>query len=335
MITPRHLSTLAPGLDQLAPPVDLVARPTPITSASTLAEKWNLAALHVKRDDLSHPLYGGSKVRTLEYFLSHARTRGASGLATLGPYGSHQALTLAIFGRQHGFQTRAVLAPRPMTSEIELNDRLILSYGMDVLRCGSFAALPLAYLRARLSLLGDQRPYWIPHGSRHPLGVLSLVEGALEIVRSIEAGELPMPDDVVVATGTCATAAGLLLGFAIAGLKVRVVAVRMVPKITSTPGNMRWLAERTLKLMRQHGFDGPVNWGDSLWVDAHAGPGYGLDNELGKQATDDVAASGYFRTETTYTGKTLGLLASKVLAGRRVLFWNTCSAVDPKPGPVS
>ena len=144
-----------------------------------------------------------------------------------------------------------------------------------------------------------------------------------------------MPDDVVVATGTCATAAGLLLGFAIAGLKVRVVAVRMVPKIVTGPRKMRRLAEQTLELLRKHGFDGPVNWGESLWVDAHAGPGYGLDNALGKQAADDVAASGYFRTETTYTGKTLGLLASKALAGRRVLFWNTCSAVDPKLGPVT
>lgn len=335
MIPPRHLSTVAPDLDKLAPPMDLVVRPTPITSAPTLAEKWGLAELRVKRDDLAHPLYGGSKVRTLEYFLGHARMSGASGLATMGPYGSHQSLTLAIFGRLHGFQTRTVLAPRPMTPEIALNDRLILSYGMDVLRCGSFAAVPLALLRAWFRRLGDSRPYWIPSGSKHPLGILSLVEGALEVARSVEAGELPMPDDVVVATGTCATAAGLLLGFAIAGLKVRVVAVRMIPKIVTGPRKMRRLAERTLELLRQHGFDGPVNWGESLWVDDHAGPGYGLDNALGKQAADDVAASGYFRTETTYTGKTLGLLASKALAGRRVLFWNTCSAIDPKPGPVT
>lgn len=328
---PRLLDAVAPGLDTLAHPIDLIARPTPVTVVSALAEKWRLADFRVKREDLTHPWYGGCKVRTLEYILGHARAQGAKGIVTMGPHGSHQAVSLAIFGRLHGFQTRVVLAPRLATPEIDHNGRMLPLYGMETLRCGSFVAVPLALIRALLRPLGGGRPYWLPPGSKSPVGILGIVESALELAQAVKSGELPMPDDVLVPTGTCATAAGLLLGFAIAGLKTRVVAVRIVPKIVTGPRKLRRLAENTLALLRRHGFNGLVNWGEMLWVDDHAGPGYGRDNAWSEQAGNDVAETGCFPTEPTYTSKALGLLASGALAGRRVLYWNTYSAVEPRP----
>lgn len=268
---PRHLSLLAPGLDAFAPPLDLVTRPTPISDVPELAKKWQLASFHVKRDDLSHPAYGGCKVRTLEYILGHARHSGSTGIATLGPHGSHQAVTLAILGHMHGFQTRAVLAPRLRTPEVELNESVLPIYGMEVLHCGNFFTALAAIVRAHIRPLGGQRPYWLPPGAKHPLGVLGIVEGALELAYSIQAGELPMPHDVIVPTGSAVTAAGLLLGFAMARLPVRVVAVRIIPKIVTGPRRMRRLAEKTLTLLRKHGFNAPVSWGEMLWVDDQAG----------------------------------------------------------------
>ncbi len=329
MTPDRHLTRLVPGLDAVAKPLDLMVRPTPVTNAQGLAERWRLAELRIKRDDLSSTAYGGSKLRNLEYFFGRAQMVGVSSVATMGPYGSHQVLATAVQGRRHGFRTRALLTPQPRVPEIVLNERLLPQFGMEVIRCGSFAAVPLGYVRARYARLGRTLPYWIPPGSHHPIGVLGVLEGALELAHAVRGGEIPMPDDVVVPTGTCATAAGLLLGLAIAQLPVRVVAVRMVPMLVTGPAKMRRLAARTLELLRGAGFTGEVRLGEMLWIDAQAGPGYGMPNPLGLQAAQDVAEVGGFRTETTYTAKTLGLLAGGALANRRVLFWNTFSAVDP------
>ena len=82
------------------------------------------------------------------------------------------------------------------------------------------------------------------------------------------------------------------------------------------------------------GLVAPARWGEVLWVDDFAGPGYGLTNPMAEQAECDVAAHAGFRTETTYTAKTLALLASGGLWNRNVLFWNTFSALEPDPARI-
>ena len=59
---------------------------------------------------------------------------------------------------------------------------------------------------------------YIPLGGSTPLGTLGHVNAALELADQVERGELPLPGRVVVPLGSGGTAAGLALGFAIAGL---------------------------------------------------------------------------------------------------------------------
>jgi D-cysteine desulfhydrase len=324
----RHLLEMAPGLDRRFPAQNLLEGPTPVTEAQELARHWKLRSLWIKRDDLTSPAYGGSKVRNLEYFLGHAKLQGATTLATMGPQGSHQALAAAVHGAACGFRTRSLLLPQQASRETELNRRLLPAFGMQVLRCEHWYEAPLAYARTRW---GGEPAYWIPPGSKHPLGVLGIIEGALELAAAIRNKEFSCPDDVVVPTGTCATAAGLYLGLAMARLPVRLVAVRLVPMMITGPGKMRRLAEQTLAILRSCGYRDRVDWGETLWIDDYAAPGYGIGNASSQAAARDVLALGGFRTEVTYTEKCLGLLADGKLSDRKVLFWNTYSAVDPQP----
>jgi D-cysteine desulfhydrase len=325
----RELFERAPGLLSVVRPLDLAELPTPITEEPLLAKTWGLASLHVKRDDLTSPVYGGSKLRSLEYFFGRARAAGASGVATMGPLGSHQVLATAVYARRIGLRSRSLLVPQPPVHEAELNARTLPSFGMEVVRCRNFFQVPFAYLRVRLTPLGGRRPFWIPPGSADPLGVLGVVEGALEVAQAVRRGDLQMPDDVVVATGTCATAAGLYLGFAIARLPVRVVAVRVVPLIITGSLKLKRMARRTLRILRRAGYAEEVRWGPVLWVNSMAGPGYSQPNPRSLAAMEDVARQGGFRTEVAYTGKTVALFRTDALRGRRVLFWNTFSAVEP------
>ncbi len=323
----RYLPESVPGLAQRIRALDLLSGPTPIVEEAALARRWKLRSLWVKRDDLTSAAYGGSKVRNLEYFLGHAKARGVATLATMGPYGSHQALATAVHGAACGFRTRALLLPQPAAREVELNRHLLPAFGMDVRRCAHWSQAPLGYARVRW---GGEPAYWIPAGSKHPIGVLGIIEGALELAAAIRNHQIPCPDDVVVPTGTCATAAGLYLGFAMARLPVRLVAVRLVPMMVTGPGKMKRLAQQTLSLLRQCGYRDPLHWGEHLWVEGYAGPGYGIGHAPSQAAARDVAAFGSFRTEITYTEKCLGLLADHKLSDRNVLFWNTYSAVDPQ-----
>ena len=335
MMTARLLTEMVPGLDAMYKPVDLVQRPTPISHETSLAARWNLQELWVKRDDLSSPIYGGSKVRNLEYFFGDAIAKGASSVATMGPLGSHQVLATATFARIHGLHARALLTPQPNVHEAGLNKLLLPALGMEFLRCERFLDVPMAFLRIRYSRHKGQRPYWIPPGSHHPIGVLGVIEGALEIAAAIRSGELPMIDDIVIPTGTCATASGVWLGLAMAGLPIRVVAVRMVPMMITGPGKMKKLAMKTLALLRQAGYTKEPQFGEILWVDEFAAPGYGQSNADADEAAKEVAEASNFRTETTYISKTLAMFRKSTLQGRRVLFWNTYSAVDPDPSTIT
>lgn len=329
---PRLVNELAPRLAEIVRPLDLADLPTPVTEEPALARKCGLKSLHIKRDDLTSPIYGGSKLRNLEYFLGKAIEARASGVATMGPFGSHQALATAVFSQRLGnLKSRALLVPQADVREARLNLNLLPKFDMEVIRCRSFLQVPYQYLRARFQRLGETRPFWIPPGSNHPLGTLGIVEGALELANAIRSGEIPMPDAVVVPTGTCATAAGLYLGFAIAELPILLVAVRVVPMLLTGPSKLKRMARKTLALLKRGGFEGSPRYGELLWLDDYADPGYAKVNPRAVAAMQAAVELTQLRYDATYTGKTLPVLDSPALKGRRVLFWNTYSARDPVP----
>lgn len=77
-----------PGLESV-PWVSLGTFPTPIQKMEKLGEAQGLGSLYVKRDDLSSPIYGGNKVRKLEWVLADARGKGRKTLISVGGSGSN------------------------------------------------------------------------------------------------------------------------------------------------------------------------------------------------------------------------------------------------------
>jgi D-cysteine desulfhydrase len=314
------------GLNKLILPLDLVQRPSPISNIEKLAELWSLDSLHIKRDDLLSPIYGGSKSRMIEYFLGQAKAQGKTSVASMGPFISHQLLGIGAYAKVLGMECRGTLVTQPDNDEIERYMELYAKADIKTIRCNKYYHVPLAYIKTRW---GKKNSFWVPPGGNDSLGVLALVDAAFEFAAQIKKGEVPMPQDIVVPTGTCATAAGLYLGFSMLNLPIRIVAVRVVPMLWTSSKKLLRTAKKGLKVLREAGFEDEVKWGELLWVNDHADPGYGLSNKLADAAMADVENHGDFRTETTYTGKTLGIFKNETLKGRKVVFWNTYSAVDP------
>jgi D-cysteine desulfhydrase len=315
-----RLEALAPGLAASTPRLMLAELPTPVSAEDSLASRFGLASLHVKRDDLTSALFGGTKVRGLEFFMGAAVRRGADAVVTLGSEGSNHVVATATFAREVGVKARLVLFPFPDRAYADLNVARLLALGADVRRSGWLGVLP-ALWAARSSRAG-RRASWIAPGGSSALGVLGAAEGALELAAAWEAGECPTPEDVVVAAGSCGTAAGLLLGFAISRAPVRLVAVRVVPRIVASRGRIMRLFDQGLGALRAAGFAGEAAPGALDVVHSAVGAGYGKPTDAATDAVKVVASAG-IRAETTYTGKCWGHVLGGAFRGRRVLFWNT------------
>jgi D-cysteine desulfhydrase len=166
------------------------------------------------------------------------------------------------------------------------------------------------------------------------------VNAALELVDQINMGLLPEPATIVLPVGTGGTAAGLLLGLSIAGLRSRIMAVSITRAPTSWGRVVTHLARSTARLLAREAGDRSISDvpldGISMARD-WLGPGFGHASEEGDLATAHLAASEGLALDPVYTAKAmaalLGSAAAEQLRGP-VLFWHTHNAIplaEPSP----
>lgn len=293
------------------------------------------SALWVKRDDQTSELYGGNKVRKLEFLLADARRQGCDTLVTTGAYGSHHVLATSLFGARWGFDVHAVVVPQPWTEHARENLRVALGAGTKLHRVPGWPmALPtLAGLKASLQMRG-KRVYRIPHGGSSVEGALGYVEAGLELAKQIDTGAMPEPSAIYVALGSGGTCAGLAVGLAAVGLTTPVIGVRVTPRLVcnrATVGALVGGAVRTLRAADK-GFPEVTRGAMRLLrIDASVyGDGYGVVDGRTADATKRAALDG-LTLDPTYTAKTFAAFlrdASEERRGQTLLYWHTLSSAD-------
>src|SRR5689334_20262042 len=87
--------------------------------------------IFIKRDDLTHSLYGGNKVRKLVRILNEAQKQKSTDIVTVGAVGSHHVLATAVHSASIGVTVHAVLAPQPYSAHVEQNAKAYLSQGVQ------------------------------------------------------------------------------------------------------------------------------------------------------------------------------------------------------------
>lgn len=325
-----------PNLGRI-PRIMLTGLPTPVMPLSHASAKLE-TDVWVKRDDLTAPRYGGNKVRKLEYLLAQAKLRAADTLVTTGTLGSHHVFATALYGKEYGFETHAVLMPAPYHPHVEEQLRADLALDAKLTTATSYAEVmrKMAELSVRLRLLGH-RPFIIPMGGSNVYGTIGFVSAGVELANQIDAGLCPDPDAVYVPCGSSGTAAGLALGLAAAGLKTRVIAVRVGDKVLANGVRVRALVRKAQALLRDIEPRFPDVAARAIasieFDDIEIGRGYGRPTPS-SEAARALASEDGVNLDATYTSKAMACLlrhAESFRRGQRLLFWNTFSSAPMAP----
>ena len=274
--------------------------------------------LWVKRDDLSALPLGGNKVRALEFLLGGVRP--GEEVLTVGGVGSTHALATAMYAAALDARTTVIRWPQEMhAAAAEVDARI-----REAATVHDASWVGAAYLRA--ALIRAARPVtYIPAGGTTPLGILGHVESALELAGQVAAGLLPAPARVVLPLGSGGTAAGLMLGFALAGLDTEVIGVQVVPRAVARRGRVRRLVERTLRFIERAGGSpiGALAFPRFLVERAYYGGAYGREVPAGQSAALRFReAHGGAMLEPTYSAKACAAALARC-DERPTLFWVT------------
>jgi L-cysteate sulfo-lyase len=322
---------LAVGADTLEqrlarlPRLPLAAAPTPLQEAPRLSAALAGPRILVKRDDLTGLMFGGNKVRQMEFVLGDSLAQAADVFICggAGPQSNHARVGAAA-ARVAGLQPVVVVEPRdePAAAVLTGNALLVRLLGADVRVAPELGRAPAG----RLAELGLRRavmeriaaeyrarghvPYVLP-GSSIPLAVLGYVAASLELERQCQAqGVRP---DVVFVSSSAATQAGLELGRRLLGAPYRIVGIGHTPGQSEAP---RWIAHLAAGAADLLGLPGAIAPGEIEHDGAYAGPGHGVLTGPAREALALLARTEGLPLDPVYTAKAMAGLIGWVRGGR-------------------
>jgi len=295
------------------PRLRLAVLPTPLQPAPRLSEALGVE-VWVKRDDLTGVGLGGNKARKVEFLLGEATAGGADVILTGGGPGSNHVQITAAATATVGLDCVAVLygcPPEPEPANLRLA-RLLgaeVRFTADTDRASVDAGLEAVAARLRSE---GRRPYVIGRGGATPVGSLGYVEATFELgVQLAEAGVTP--DQVVLATGSCGTQAGLCLGAALAGARYEVLGVTVSRPPAECVERISRLAGAAAALLDQPAAAAtmpPPHVVDGI------GPGYGRASAEGIEAAELAARGAGLLLDPVFTAKAMAQLIAEARAGR-------------------
>lgn len=319
------------------PKADLAVLPTPLEDAPRFSEALGGAVrVLLKRDDATGLALGGNKARKLEFLVGEALALGSDTLITCGGPQSNHARMTAAAARKCGLDPVLVLdGDDPGTRQGNLLlDHLLGAQLVFSLERDSSAVMP--EVAARLEGMG-RRPYIIPLGGSNALGALGYVSCVEEIMDEIEGGAIS-PTALYVATGSCGTLAGLIIGKILFDAPFRIVGYAVSANSQLKEERTVNLVMEAIALLRDGAFPAvceralacekyrkpfekllestPLSVKPMVKViDDQVGQGYGKPTREGIQAISLLARSEGVLTDPVYTGKALAGLVRDVRQG--------------------
>ena len=285
------------------PRVPLACLPTPLVEASRLAKITGGPRLWIKRDDMTGFGFGGNKIRGLEFLLADALAQGADTLVTGAAPQSNHVRATATVAAHAGLSMVAVYSGSP-PAKIEGNYRLTHLTGAEIRfthdpeRASVDGAIEVVAEELRAA---GRKPYTIPRGGASVLGTLGYVLAVRELAEQCVAQGI-VPDVIVLATGSCATHAGLVAGVQALSLPWRIEGFTVSRPVEEVRKRVLALAQAALDKL---GLQGAITDQAVIVHGGFIGEGYGIPTAEGADAIRIAARSEGIFLDPTYTGKAL------------------------------
>ena len=291
--------------------------PTPLEPLDNLTRYLGGPRIWIKRDDCTGLATGGNKTRKLEFLLADAQSKGADVIITQGATQSN-----------HVRQTIAAAAKISLPTHVFL-ERRVTDFGEDYQRSGNILLddllggvieehLPagtdmqqaMEQFAERLRLEG-RNPYVIPGGGSNPVGALGYVACAEELLWQSSQQRLRI-DQVVHATGSTGTQAGLLVGLNATNSRIPVLGISVRAPRERQEENVYQLGNRTWQLLEAHG----ELLRDRVQVNSdYVGEGYGLPTSGTLEALRLLARLEGILLDPVYSGKGMAGLIDLIRKG--------------------
>ena len=332
---------IAQLLDRLGkhPRAKLGFYPTPLYRLDRLSDRLGIS-LYIKRDDFSGiSLFGGNKIRKLEYLMGDAIAKRCDTVVTYGATQSNHAMQTATACRRLGLQPVLYLNAYVEPDDDDIRSNLLLDriLGAEIHVVKSEKGESEADTEARCFAMGKEHCrrlaaqghlcYDIPLGGASPVGSMGFAHGYAELIRQCLAEGIT-PDHVFSATGTGGTLAGMVAGHLLLGDTAQLIGVAVSKKNPSYENGCASLCSAVLEELGSDVAASPADF--NIDRDYYA-PGYEQPNEAASEAIRLLARTEGLLLDPVYTGKAFaGLLGrvgdGQVKPGSTVVFWHTGGA---------
>lgn len=314
--------------------------PTPLHRLDRLSEQLGVE-LYIKRDDFTGiSLFGGNKIRKLEYLIGDAEARGCEYVFTFGATQSNHAMQTVCACRRRGLKPVIYLVAIVKPDEADVRSNLLLDkiLGAEVhiveIEAGETEedAEERSFVLAREHMARleaeGHRCYEVPMGASD-VGSVGFIDGYVELEEQLEAAGIHA-DYIFHGTGTGGTMAGLHAGRKLTGSDAEIISINVSFKDDGYPARCADLANRSLALIGA----------EDVRVDAHEDihtdlgyylPGYEIPNEAASEAIRLLAREEGLFVDPVYTGKAFAGMLDHIRSGRvekgsTVVFWHTGGA---------
>ncbi len=298
------------------PRICLAHLPTPLEPMDRLSKALGGPRLWIKRDDCTGLATGGNKTRKLEFLVAAALEEGADTLVTVGAVQSNHCRQTAAAAAKTGLHCELLLERRVADDSAGYEsganvflDRLF-GASLSCFDAGHDMTAELFAHGERLKAQG-RRPYLIPGGGSNPVGALGYVNCALETVRQADALDLTI-DEVVVATCSSGTQAGLVVGFIGSGSQIPTLGISAGDPQAEQEAIVQRLVDATADFMGLPAIGSEHVVAD----DGYVGGGYGVPTEGMVAAVRMLAEHEAVLLDPVYSGKAFAGLIALVKAGR-------------------
>lgn len=166
-----YLKDRFPQLSERLPRSELASLPTPVGEHSVTFESVE-RRLSIKYDNLTSRLYGGNKLRKLEYIFPRARERKCTRIATFDAAGSNHAVATTLYASACGFTCTCFLIHQSTTREVAATLNKHIENGTELVRFGGAYSSRINTLREHLR---GRHTWVIPMGGSSWLGNIGFV----------------------------------------------------------------------------------------------------------------------------------------------------------------